>query len=257
MLFDPRIHPASLSNQDLETLQLFGVRSVLAVADATAHPATPEGILRHFDALMNKQVPRLERSGLEVWVALGVHGAVLPRRGFAEILEVLPQYLRSPKVRAIGQLSLGAGGEREREALIDQLALADTFHRAALITTSPADRERQTKKLLATLQSSPLAPSRIVIDGATGRTVRGIREWGYWAGLSLHPDHLTVEKAVSLVRALGVERLLLDTGAGDGSSDILALGRAAHRLAKAGLSARVIRRVTHDNARLWLLGPSN
>ena len=78
--------------------------------------------------------------------------------------------------------------------------------------------------------------------------MRTIREFGFVAGLTLHPDHLTVEKAVALVRSLGPERLVLDTAAGDGASDILALGRAAHRLARAGLSSKVIRRVTFDNA---------
>ncbi len=248
MFFDPRIHPAALTDQDLETLQIFGVRGVLAVADATAHPATPEGIFAHFDELLGTQLPRLERSGLRAWAALGVHPRVVPHRGLGQVLEALPGYFKGGKVVALGQLGLSKGDEREEEALLEQLALAHQFNRPAIVSAPGIEKERVTRKLLAVLQRSELGAGRILVDGAVGKTVRIIRELGYFAGLTLHPDHLSVEKAVALVRSLGPERLVLDTAAGDGASDILALGRAAHRLAKGGLSAKVIRRVTLDNA---------
>jgi predicted metal-dependent TIM-barrel fold hydrolase len=247
-VLDPRIHPAPLSDQDLETLQIFGVTGVIVVADATAHPATPDGLFAHFDELLGKELPRLERSGLRAWAALGVHPRVLPHRGFGQVMEALPHYFRGGKVVALGQLGLSRGDEREEEALLEQLALAERFNKAAIVSAPGIDKERLTRKLLAALKNSKVDPGRILVDGAVGKTVRAIRELGYVAGLTLHPDHLTVEKAVSLIRTLGPERLVLDTGAGDGASDILALGRAAHRLAKAGLSAKVVRRVTLDNA---------
>lgn len=248
MLFDSRIHPASLSDQDLETLQIFGVRAVLAVADATAHPPTPQGLFAHFDELLGTQLPRLERAGLKAWAALGVPAQVLPRRGLSQILDALPGYFRGGKVVAVGQLTLSRGDALEEEALLEQLAVAAQFHTAAIVSTPARDKERLTRRILNTLQNSPLPPGRILVDGATARTVRAIRELGYVAGLTLHQEHLSVEKAVPLVRALGAERLVLNTGAGDGASDILALGRAAHRLARGGLSARVIRKVCHENA---------
>lgn len=247
-MFDPRIHPAALSDQDLETLQIFGVRGVVVVADATAHPATPDGLFAHFDELLNVELPRLERSGLRAWAALGVHPRVLPHRGFGQVLDALPHYFRGGRVVALGQLGLSRGDEREEEALLEQLALAERFNMAAIVSAPGLEKERLTRRLLAALERSPLPRARVLVDGAVGKTVRAIRELGYVAGLTLHPDHLTVEKAVALVRSLGAERLVLDTAAGDGASDILALGRAAHRLARAGLSARVIRRVTQDNA---------
>jgi uncharacterized protein len=72
----------------------------------------------------------------------------------------------------------------------------------------------------------------------------------------LHPEHLSPERAVTLVRSMGVERLVLDTAIGDGASDLLALPRAARLLAKAGLSKRVVERVTSTNAATFLAGPT-
>jgi uncharacterized protein len=247
-LFDPRVHPSSLSSADLETLQIFGLEGVIVVADATAHPPTPDGLFAHFDELLGQQVPRLERAGLKAYAALGVHPAALPRRGLNQILEALPGYFRGGKVIALGQLGLMKGDEAEREALLEQLALAQRFQKPAIVSAPGIDKERVTKLLLTTLQRSKMKPERMLVDGAVGRTVKIIRELGFHAGLTLHPDHLSVERAVALVRTLGPERIVLDSAAGDGASDILAMGRAAHRLAKAGLSARVIRRVTRDTA---------
>jgi len=247
-LFDPRIHPAALADQDLETLQIFGVQTVIAVADATAHPPTPAGLFAHFDELLGKQLPRLERSGLKAYAALGVHPAALPRRGLSQVLEALPGYFRGGKVIALGQLGLLEGSEHEEDALLQQLLLAHRFQKPAIVSAPGREKERLTRRLLATLQRARLAPERILLDGAVGGTVKAIRELGFYAGLTLHPDHLTVEKAVALVRTLGPERLVLCSAGGDGASDILSMGRAAHRLAKAGLSARVVRRVTRDNA---------
>lgn len=253
-MFDPRIHPRALSDQDLETLQIFGVRRVIAVADATAHPATPEGVFAHWDELLGTQLPRLQRAGFEAWVSLGVHPVAVPRRGLAQLIDALPHYFRGGRVIALGLLGLLKGDEAEQEALLEQLAVAERFHKAAIVAAPGLEKERVTRLLLQTLQGSALPKHRILVDGTVGRTVRAVRELGFHAGLTLHPDHLTVERAVALVRTLGPQRLILDSAAGDGASDILSLGRAAHRLAKAGLSKRVVARVTRENAEALFLG---
>lgn len=255
-LVDPRVHPQALDDRDLETLQQFGVTRVLAVSDATAFPHTPDGLFAHFEHLLEKELPRLQRSGLQAWAALGVHPAVVPRRGLLHVLETLPSFLSGGRVVALGLLGLWRGGEHEEEALLEQLALARRFNLPALVTTPTANREAVTRRLLTVLRDAKLPPHRICVDGAVGRTVRVIRELGFVAGLTLHPDHLTVERAVTLVRQLGPERLVLSSAAGDGASELLAVSRAANRLLAAGLSRRVVERVARDNAAAWLSLPA-
>jgi predicted metal-dependent TIM-barrel fold hydrolase len=255
-LFDPRLHPAPLDDRDLETLRQFGLAGALLVADGTAHPATAAGLRKHFDALLERELPRFERAGLAVRVALGVHPASLPRRGLEEVLAALPAYFATGKVAALGQLGLLRGDEAEIEALLEQLALADEYRLAALVSAPARDTERLTRRLLSVLRDANVLPGRVLIDGATGRTVRGILELGFHAGLTLHPAFVSVERAVTLVRALGPERLVLDSAAGDGASDILSLARAAHRLRAAKLSGSVIARVTGRTAAALLgVGP--
>jgi uncharacterized protein len=247
-VLDPRVHPGALSDQDLETLRFFGLDGVVLVSDATVHPPSPEALFAHFEQLLEVELPRFERAGISARVALGVHPAVVPPRGLGHVLEMLPGYLKGGKVAALGLLGLATGSEAEVEALLEQLAVARSLGLPAIVTTPQRQREPVTKRLLTVLKGARLPPERTLIDGAVGRTVRTIRALGYWTGLTLHPEHLAPEKAVSLVRALGPERLILDTAAGDGASDIVALARTVRLLERAGLTRGVVARVSHGNA---------
>lgn len=246
-LFDARLHPATLEDRDLDTLRLFGVSRVLAVIDGAA-ARTPAAVFEAFEHLLGHELPRLRRAGLDAWAAIGVPPAALPKRGLSLILERLPAYLRGGRVVALGLLGLGEGGAPEVEALSAQLELAQRFNLPAVVSTPTLHREPMTRRLLAVLREGPLPPDRILVDGAVTRTAPVIRELGFYTGLTLHPDMLTVERAVTLVRRLGPERLVLASAAGLGASDLLAVSRAAHRLASGGVSRPVVRRVARDNA---------
>lgn len=259
-MFDVRLHPAHLRDQDLETLHRFGVTRAVAVADASPKPEAA-AILEHFDELLDVQLPRLEKAGIRARAALGVHPYAVPRRGLSHVLEALPARCTQGRVVAIGMVGLARGTDAEVEALREQLALAHRLSLPIFITTGAVDREKLTRRVLFELErffetETPepgrLSRDHVLLDGATGRTVRAIKALGFTAGLSLHPDALTVEKAVALVRALGPERLVLSTAAGDGAGDMLALARAEHRLVRAGLSRSVVARVTDRNAALLL-----
>jgi predicted metal-dependent TIM-barrel fold hydrolase len=61
-----------------------------------------------------------------------------------------------------------------------------------------------------------------------------------------------VDLAVRLVREHGPEGIVLGSDAGQAGGDLLALPRAADRMARAGLSEAVIRRVCGQNALAFL-----
>jgi uncharacterized protein len=224
-LFDAHLHPEALNDQDLESMRFFGVERALVVAHHLPEP-TPKALRKHFDDLMLRQLPRLERLGIRAWAALGVHPRCIPRRGLSEVLSSLPDYFRGGRV----------------------VALARQLKLKVLVHTPVLDKERHTRRILTLLRESGVRPSRVLVDHANGRTVRNILGCGHWAGLTLHPEALKAERAVALVRRLGSERLVLNSDAGDGAGDILVLARVANLLAKAKLSERVVKRVAHDNA---------
>jgi predicted metal-dependent TIM-barrel fold hydrolase len=249
-MFDAHLHPGGLTDEDLETLRYFGVEAALVPAGRAV--ASVDALFEHFDDVLQHQLPRLERAGIRAYAALGVHPLALPRRGLGEALHRLPEFLSDRRAVAVGAIGLRKATAPEEEAFEEQLALARRLKRPVLVTTPAEGRDAATKRTLALLKSSGLEPERVLVDGADAKTVRLIRECGHLAGLTLHPDCLTPESAVTLVRKLGPERLVLDTAAGEGASDFLGLARATHLLEKAELSKAVVRAVTTQNAERWL-----
>ena len=253
-MFDARVYPAGLADSDLQTLRFFDVTHVLAAAIPPGQPATAAAINEQLSALVTTQLPRLQREGIEAWAAIGVPARSLPRRGLTEVLAALPLLFRHPRAKAIGPLELWRGGEQEEEAFTEQLKLARRLRLSVWVTTWGQAREANTRRALQLLKASNVEPARVLVDGAVGRTVKLIRACGYTAGLTVHPDGLRAEEAVSLVKKLGAEGLALSTAAGFGAADILGLARTAHLLQAAGLSRAVVTRVTSSNAAALLEG---
>jgi hypothetical protein len=120
-----------------------------------------------------------------------------------------------------------------------------------VVHTPWRDKPRVTRRALAMLREAEVEPSRVLVTRADARTAPVIRACGYAAGLSLSATSSAgepIDEALRLVASLGPEGLVLCSDAGDGAGDLLALPRAASRMAKAGLSAAVIRRVCGSNA---------
>jgi predicted metal-dependent TIM-barrel fold hydrolase len=259
--FDVRLHPQGLSDKDLESLRIFGVTHAL-IAPTLEPGVDAKGILAHFDELLGPQLQRVRRLGVHAFAALGVNGAAVPRRGLPEVLAALPDYLSQASVKALGALGLTrkspstsrpAGAvEPDEEALLEQLKLARRFSLKVLATVPSAGKDAVTRTTLSLLRRSGITPAQVLVDGVSERTVRVVRELGFFAGLTLHPDHVRAEDAAKLVRALGPERLVLSSAAGEGACDLLSLPRAAHLMEKAGLSQKVVAKVTKDNASTWL-----
>ncbi|MGQ0503715.1 MAG: TatD family hydrolase [Myxococcaceae bacterium] len=256
-LFDAHLHPEGLSDSDLETLHLFGIRAALITAHHVPSPANAKTVLEHFDELIEKHLPRLEKAGLKGYAALGVHPQVIPRRGLSEILEALPGYFRGGKVIALGEIGLHEDSEQEQEAFLEQLRLARKLKLPVLVHTPDKDKERVTKRTLTVIRDSGIPASRVLVDHANGRTVRIILACGHYAGLTIHPHGLRAERALTIIRKLGTERLVVNTDAGDGAGDFLALARLSNLLSRANLSEGIIERVGQRNAlELLRLPPS-
>lgn len=256
MGFDALLRAGALTARDVEDLRFFGVTGALLPSDDAIVPATPAAIRRGWDALV-ATVRRLRGAGLAAFAALGVHPLRIPLRGLEALLAELPDALGRPEVAALGAVGLAQGGEHEERVFLRQLELARELRLRVVVDTPWRAKERMTKRVLALLREAEIEPGKVLVAGADERTVRAIRACGHVAGLPLSAAAGRgrkdgVEAAVALVRALGPEGLALASDAGVSGGDLLALPRAADRLARAGLSEAVVRRVCGGNAVAFL-----
>lgn len=253
-MFDALLHGRALPARALADLRFFGVEGALVPADDAAAPATAAGLRRAWDGVA-VSVRRLRRGGLAAWAAVGIPPGAIPLRGLEAVLAELPEALGRPEVAALGPVGLAEGGEREERVLARQLELARELRRPVLALAPWRGRERITRRLLGVLRESELEPRRVLVAGADARTVKLIRACDHLAGLPLSPGGgpaSGIDAAVRLVASLGPEGLALCSEAGLGGGDLLALPRAADRMAKAGLGPAVIRRVCGANALRFL-----
>ena len=93
--------------------------------------------------------------------------------------------------------------------LLRQLALAKRLQLPVLVHTPHKDKERITRRTLMLIRTSGFPPERVLVDHASGKTLTHILACGHHAGLTLHPDELSAERAVALIRRHGPERLVL------------------------------------------------
>jgi predicted metal-dependent TIM-barrel fold hydrolase len=253
-VFDALLHARALRPRDLDDLRFFGVAGGLVPSDDAVAASTAAAIRKGWDEVA-ASTRRLRRAGLAAWGAVGVHPRRIPLRGLEALLAELPAALGRPEVAALGAVGLDQGGDLEERVLARQLELARELRRPVLVTTPWRARERITRRLLALVREADLEPGRVLVAGADDRTVRPIRACGFLAGLSLSGGTGArggVAAAVRAVAALGPEGLVLGSDAGLAGGDLLALPRAADRLARAGLSEAVVRRVCGANALAFL-----
>ncbi len=250
-LFDSHLHPERLRDVDLQTLRYFGVQRVLGLAHYLEEPGV-DALRAQVTALVDEELPRLQRAGLDARVALGVHPRSLPRRGLQAVLDLLPAAFDDRRVVAVGEIGLHHGGPAEEEAVVEQLRLARRLRVPVLVHTPERDKERHTRRLLALLREHGPAPERVLVDHVSARTLPLVLGCGHWAGLTVQLGALKAERAVALVARMGSERLVFNSDAGDRTGDLLAFPRAAHLLSRSGLSDNVVRRVAWANASRFL-----
>jgi predicted metal-dependent TIM-barrel fold hydrolase len=249
--FDAHLHADGLSDQDLRSMALFGLRGALLPArDAVLTRA--KDLVAHFEELVHRQARRLVRLGIRPWAALGVHPARIPWLGLEQALAAIPRLAVAGRLVAIGEIGLELGGPREEQVFERQLALALELNLPVIVHTPERDKARLTRRALAILRASELAPESVLVDHVSPETVRLVRECGHLAGLSVNPMHLSAEQAVDVISRFGSEGLVVSSDAGDGARDILALPRTASLLDARGLSRQIARRVLATNALAFL-----
>lgn len=252
MWFDALLHARALSPRDLADLRFFGVSGALVPSDDAV--ASGAAAVRRGWRETVAGARRLRRAGLAGYAALGLHPRRIPARGLEALLADLPDALGRPEVAALGAIGLGQGTALEERVFLRQVELARELRLPVVVSAPGGGRDRTTRRLLALLQEQALEPGQVLVAGAEAGSVRAIRACGHLAGLALSGAGAepAIDAAVKVVAALGSDGLVLGSDAGLSGGDLLALPRAADRLARAGLSERVIRRVCGENALAFL-----
>jgi predicted metal-dependent TIM-barrel fold hydrolase len=248
-VFDPHIHMSSRTTDDYLRMAAAGVRAVVEPAFWLGQPRTNTGsFIDYFDALIGWEPYRASQFGVRhhATIALNPKEANDPR--CLGVLDVLPRYLEKDGVVAVGEVGYDSMTPAEDRAFAAQLAMALGAELPVLVHTPHRDKAAGTKRTLDVVRESLMDPAMVVIDHLNEVTVPLVRDTGCWMGFSIYPEtKMSPPRMVELLKAYGLERVLVNSAADWGHSDPLLTVETGRAMLAAGFSDDDVDRVLWRN----------
>ena len=218
-----------------------GYNGVIQCAFIPVRPTGSSTFKDLFNWIIYAEEERCGKVGLKSYPAIGIHPRCMPLSEYERCLSTVEEYLGLEKVRALGEVGLEEGSEREIRLLVDQLKMAIKLDKPAIIHTPRRNKKEVTRKLVNLLKSVGMSEDRIVIDHVNEEVIELVRNEGFFVGLTIQPGKLTVKRAIRIIGELDKERILVNSDVGRDESDPLAIYKLFKRLAS--------REIVYDNPR--------
>src|SRR5438093_1991370 len=249
-MVDPHIHMYARTTDDYEKMAVSGIESVI-------DPAFWVGSARHyagtfydyFEHLLGYESERAAQYGITHHCALSVNPREANDLALAhEVLERLPEYLARPGCVALGEVGFDRITEAEEEILRKQLRLAGERRMPVLIHTPHQYKKVGVERILRIVVDEAVDQRLILVDHNTEETMPLFAGLQVWVALTVYPvTKLSPERAANIVRQYGVERLLVNSAADWGPSDVLSVPRVASLLLRLGFPREEVERLVFWN----------
>jgi predicted metal-dependent TIM-barrel fold hydrolase len=250
--FDPHIHVASRTTDELERLALCGCVAVGEPAFWSGFDRrSVESFYDYFRQLTEWEPKRAAQYGIRHYAWVGVNAKEAEDVGLArEVIAVLPEFLDKPEVLGVGEIGLNKNTPNEVATLQLLIELALTREESMLFHTPHlAEKYAGTRMILDLLRGDARVDRRrVCIDHCEEHTLRLVLDEGYWAGITLYPlTKATPERAADMVEVFGPERILVNSSADWGPSDPLAVPAFLHVMRRRGHSEALLKKIAYDN----------
>jgi len=248
-VFDPHVHMSSRTTDDYAAMRAAGIRAVVEPAFWQGQPRTSVGsFVDYFDALLGWEPFRAAQFGIRHHCAIALNPKEANDPRCLDVLDLLPRYLVKDGVVAVGEVGYDSMTPEEDRVFAAQLEFAVEFDLPVLVHTPHRDKAEGTKRTLAVVRESGLAPERVVVDHLNELTVGMVADSGCWMGFSIYPDtKMDEERMVAVLREHGTERMLVNSAADWGRSDPLKTVRTGRAMSAAGFTADEVDRVLWRN----------
>ncbi len=189
--FDPHIHVASRTTDDIEALARAGCVAVGEPAFWMGYDRTAAAsFYDYFRQLTEWEPRRTANYGIRHYAWLGINAKEAENVPFArEVIALLPEFLDKPDVLGIGEIGLNKCTKNEVATLLELIELAMQRGEQLLFHTPHLEEKyRGTRMILDVLRADRRVDhNRVWIDHCEEHTIRLVLDEGYWAGLTLYP----------------------------------------------------------------------
>jgi hypothetical protein len=250
--FDPHIHVASRTTDDLELMAKMGCLVVGEPAFWMGYDRShPAGFVDYFRQLTEWEPARAARVGIRHFAWIGLNAKEAENVAFArEVFPAIREFLKRPNVLGVGEIGLHKCTPNEVTTLTGLIDLAmETGEQLLFHTPHLEDKYKGTRMILDILGGDRrIDRSRVCIDHCEEHTIRLALEAGCWAGMTLYPTtKASPERAADMLEVYGPERILVNSSADWGPSRPTAVSDFILCLRQRGFGPQEIRRVVYDN----------
>jgi predicted metal-dependent TIM-barrel fold hydrolase len=238
------------TTDDYEAMALAGIELVVDpsfwLGSARHHAGT---FYDYFEHLLGYEAERAATYNISHHCTLSVNPREANDLALAnEVLERLPEYLSRPRCVAIGEVGFDRQTEAEEEIFRKQARIARDRDYLLLVHTPHQYKRIGVERTLKILADEGLDQRRVLVDHNTEETMPLFAGTEYWVGLTVYPvTKLSPERAVNIARQYGLDRLIVNSSADWGPSDVLSVPKVANLMLKTGFSRAEVERLVWEN----------
>ena len=249
-MFEPHIHMASRVTDDYERMALAGITALCEPAFWQGQPRTSVGsFIDYFDLLLGFERYRASQYNIRHFCTMALN----PKEANDErvnqaVIDILPRYLSKDGVVAVGEVGFDDQTPAEEKFFRRQVELAIEFDLPVLVHTPHRDKVKGTQRSLDIVREMKVLPERVLIDHNTEETVAMVVGTGHYIGFSIYPDTKMTEERVGVIfEKYGMERMVINSAADWGRSDVLKVPRTALHLRGRGVPEAEIEKLVWKN----------
>ncbi|MDD3985342.1 MAG: TatD family hydrolase, partial [Methanobacterium sp.] len=195
-------------------------------------------------------IQRAEENGLTLYAAIGVHPRSIST-DYINVIEKLPELLINKNVVALGEIGLETASEVEINVFKQQLKIAQDMGIKVIVHT-PRTNKKEITNITASIIEDNIETSLIQLDHINLSIIDRVDDFEGILGITVQPQKMTPEEAVSLMEEYGYDRFVLDSDISSSPSDPLSVPKTVHKLRLAGIGEKNIKKVSYTNVSKFL-----
>jgi predicted metal-dependent TIM-barrel fold hydrolase len=117
-----------------------------------------------------------------------------------------------------------------------------------VIVHTPRTNKKEITEITASLIEENIDTSLVQIDHVDRTIIGRLMEFDGLLGLTVQPQKMTPEEAVTIMDEYGYDKFVLDSDMSSSPSDPLSVPKTVHKLKLAGVTEKNIKKVSRTNA---------
>lgn len=235
---------------DYEKMILGGIKTIIEPSFWLGQERTSSNtMMDYWEHIISFERKRADEFGINHYCAISINPREANNKKLAdELFGILKNYLIRDSVVAVGEIGFDMITKQEEEIFKKQLILAEDLKMPVIIHTPHINKTEGTKKTFEIIQECQATESRIIVDHNTEETIDLSLAHNVMSGITVYPyTKLSPIRAVNILKKHGTDRILINSSADWGRSDVLSVPKTALQMEKDGFSQQEIEKVLFQN----------